>query len=46
MEGLDVETARKACGFWDDELDECDEEYPEECPYHEECKREAESDGE
>ncbi len=40
-EGEDkLEGIRKECGSWDEEMG-CSEEYPDECPYKEECELDA-----
>lgn len=43
---MDLAQARKECGCWDEELEWCDDEFPEECPYRDECKTEADDDAE
>lgn len=44
---MDLEQIREKCGVWDEELLDCDDEFPDECPYHEECQKDARSeDGE
>jgi hypothetical protein len=39
-----LEEAREECGSWDEELETCLDGFPEECPFHEECKKESEED--
>jgi len=41
---MDLAKARQECDNWDEELQWCDEEFPGECPFHEECKTEAKDD--
>jgi len=39
----ELEKARKDCGCWDEEVG-CLEDYPDECPYCEECRKDAEGE--
>lgn len=41
---MDLKKIREDCGSWNEELEWCDEEFLGECPYREECKKEAESE--
>ena len=41
---MNLEQAREQCGVWDEDLLDCDDGFPEECPFHEECKKDAESE--
>ncbi len=38
---LKLAEERKDCGSWDEEMG-CLDDYPEDCPVHEACKKEAE----
>jgi len=41
---MSLKETREMCGSWDEDLEWCDEEFPSECPFHQECKQEAESE--
>ena len=38
--------ARESCGAWDEELNTCTDDYPEDCPFRAECQSLAEADEE
>lgn len=38
---IDIDAIREKCSNWDDDSG-CDEEFPETCPFHVECKDEDE----
>lgn len=40
MVEINLEQFRKDCGSWDEE-DGCLDDYPDECPLHGECEKEA-----
>ena len=42
---MDLEKVRKECDMWDEE-DGCLDSYPDECPVHALCEKEALGDGE
>jgi hypothetical protein len=43
----ELDTARKICGFWDEDLEECsDEDTQEVCPFGAECKKDSDSEEE
>jgi len=41
---MDLTEARLQCGEWNEDLEWCDDDFPESCPFHEECKKEAEEE--
>lgn len=39
-----IDEVRKKCGSWSKEEEECEEDYPEDCPYSKECETDAEGE--
>jgi len=40
---IDIEKIRERCGDWDEETG-CDGDFPDTCPFHEECKAKEEGE--
>ena len=39
---MDLTDARQACGEWNEDLNQCDNEFPADCPFCDVCKKDAE----
>lgn len=40
-EEINLAEVRDKCGAWDEELETCEDDFPEGCPYKAECQKEA-----
>ena len=41
---VNLDKIREECGFFRGDTFECEEDYPDTCPFHDECKTDAEED--
>ena len=41
---ISLAEVRSKCGSWDATEKECEEDFPEECPFHDECEDTEETD--